>query len=56
VEVLRGIEERRLEALVAGNVETADPLHADDYELVTRSGANFAKQEYLGSILSGELR
>jgi hypothetical protein len=25
VEVLRGIEERRLEALVAGNVETADP-------------------------------
>jgi hypothetical protein len=42
-EVLREIEAHRLEALVARDLETAGPLHADDYELVTPAGANLRR-------------
>ena len=43
--VLRDLEERRLGALVAADIETARGLHADDYELVTPGGATLSKTD-----------
>jgi hypothetical protein len=52
---LRAMEQRRLAALVAGDIDVAEALHADDYELVTPSGATYSKREYLDAIKSGEV-
>ena len=53
---LPGIERRRLRALVDGDVATAAPLHADDYQLITPNGSEMTKDDYLGGIESGRLR
>lgn len=53
---LRAIERERLAALVAGDIETAERLHADDYELVTPSGRTLSKATYLGAVSDGSLR
>jgi Domain of unknown function (DUF4440) len=53
---LRETEHRRLRSLVEGDVATAEALHADDYQLITPLGYALSKQEYLGSIASGEFR
>jgi hypothetical protein len=53
--LLLGLERRRLRALVAGDPEAAEQLHADDYQLITPSGATLSKHEYLDAIASGEL-
>ena len=52
---LRDLEQRRLRALVAADLETARLLHADDYELVTPGGATLSKDEYLDAIGAGEM-
>lgn len=52
---LRVIETARLRALVDRDMEVAGRLHADDYWLITPSGATLSKAEYLGAIDSGEL-
>lgn len=52
---LRETERRRLESLVAGDLETASLLHADDYQLITPGGGCISKSEYLGGIESGLL-
>jgi len=49
------LEHRRLRALVEGDLETAEQLHADDYQLITPSGAALSKREYLDGIASGDL-
>jgi hypothetical protein len=54
--LLPAIERRRLQALVNGDTATADPLHADDYWLVTPNGSEMTKDDYLGAIGSGSLR
>ena len=54
--LLPAIERRRLQALVNGDTATADPLHADDYWLVTPNGSEMSKADYLGAIASGSLR
>ena len=53
---LRKLEARRLASLVAGDMEIAEALHADDYELITPGGATYSKREYLDGIASGSLR
>ena len=53
---LRDLETSRLAALVARDLETAEALHADDYELITPSGATYTKRRYLDSIAADELR
>jgi hypothetical protein len=53
--VLRDIERTRLRSLVEGNLEVANRLHAGDYQLITPRGDALSKQDYLGSIASGEL-
>jgi hypothetical protein len=54
--VLRDTERRRLRSLVEADMEVADPLHADDYQLITPRGFPLTKEEYLGGIASGQLR
>ncbi len=54
--LLPAIERRRLRALASGDTATADPLHADDYWLVTPNGSEMTKDDYLGAIAAGRLR
>jgi hypothetical protein len=37
-------------------MDTAEALHAEDYQLITPLGYALSKQEYLGSIASGDFR
>jgi hypothetical protein len=55
-EAMRDIERQRLRSLVTGDMEAADVLHADDYQLITPRGIALSKEEYLGEIASGLLR
>ena len=48
-------ENKRLSALLTGNMEVARQLHADDFQLVTPLGAVFSKEEYLGAVAAGIL-
>ena len=52
-EAIRSIERTRLRALVDGDIETARPLHADDFQLITPLGDSLTKEQYLGAIDSG---
>ena len=54
--VIRDTERERLRSLVRADMETADALHAEDYQLITPRGYAMSKQEYLGRIASGGLR
>lgn len=54
-EELRDVEQRRLQALVDGDVAVAADLHADDYQLITPGGGILSKDEYLAGVESGEL-
>ncbi len=53
---LPAIERRRLRALADAHIETAGPLHADDYQLITPNGSELTRDDYLGDIASGRLR
>lgn len=53
--LLRDTERSRLRALVGADMDAADALHADDYELVTPGGATLSKAAYLGGIADGSL-
>jgi hypothetical protein len=55
-DLLRTVERTRLRALVEADIETADRLHADDYQLITPGGGALSKAEYLGGIADGTLR
>jgi len=50
---VRAAEQKRLSALLAGDIEVARELHADDFQLVTPLGAVFSKEEYLGAVAAG---
>lgn len=54
-ETLRTTEVSRLRALVEADMETADKLHAEDFQLITPGGAALSKAEYLSGVASGEL-
>ena len=53
---LPDLERKRLRALLAADIKTAAPMHAEDYQLVTPSGSEMTKDAYLGAIASGQLR
>lgn len=55
-DALPEIEHRRLRALVGADLEAAESLHADDYQLITPNGSELTKADYLGDIASGRLR
>jgi hypothetical protein len=53
--ILPDLERLRLRALAEGDIDTAAPLHADDYQLITPSGSPMTKDDYLGAVTSGRL-
>lgn len=55
-DVMRTTERTRLRALAEPDLETAGPLHAEDYQLITPRGHAMSKQEYLDRIAAGTLR
>ena len=52
-DTLRAIEVSRLRALVDKDMETAERLHADDFQLITPGGSALSKAEYLNGVASG---
>ena len=54
-ELIRETEHQRLKALVAGEIELANSLHSDDYQLITPNGQTISKHDYIGGIASGDL-
>lgn len=53
---IREIERSRLRALVAADVASAQPLHADDFQLITPIGVALSREEYLGAIAAGQIK
>ena len=53
MEMLREIEAERLRALVDGDMEVADRLHADDFQLINPFGFTLTKEDYLGQLSQG---
>lgn len=53
---LEQLERERLRSLVERDLETADRLHADDYQLITPGGASVSKREYLELVTSDDFR
>jgi uncharacterized protein (TIGR02246 family) len=54
-EVLRATELDRLRALVEGDLDRARELHAEDFQLITPSGQELSRDEYLEGVASGDL-
>lgn len=52
---MRLIERVRLRSLVDADLDVAEPLHADDYQLVSPSGRTYSKDEYLSAVASRAL-
>lgn len=46
-------ERQRLRALVEANMEVANQIHADDFQLINPLGGSLSKEQYLGWIASG---
>jgi hypothetical protein len=55
IELIRQVERERLRSLVAADVATARRLHADDFELITPTGAALTKAEYLNQVDAGQV-
>jgi len=55
VELLRSTERERLHALVTGDMERANQLHNDDFQLINPLGGAVSKEQYLGGISSGQI-
>jgi uncharacterized protein DUF4440 len=55
-ELLRSTERERLRALVTGDVERAKQLHTEDFQLINPLGGALSKEQYLGGIVSGQIR
>jgi hypothetical protein len=55
-DAMRDTERERLRSLVHADMDVADALHADDYQLITPRGYAMSKDDYLGRIASGRLR
>ena len=53
---LRDLERTRVRSLVASDMETALPLHAVDFQLITPNGRALSREEYLGAIAAGNLK
>jgi ketosteroid isomerase-like protein len=55
-ELLGSIERDRVRALVAGDIERAARLHADDFQLINPLGGTVSKAQYLDGIRAGQIR
>jgi hypothetical protein len=52
---VRAIERERLRSLIEADLEVANRLHADDFQLVNPLGQSLSKEQYLGGIASGDI-
>jgi ketosteroid isomerase-like protein len=50
---LRAIERERLAAIVAGDTEAMERLHARDFALINPAGQQMTRQDYLGGLSAG---
>ncbi len=55
VDHIRDIERQRLRALVEVDMDAARRLHAQDFQLITPFGDSLSKEEYLGTVESGDV-
>ena len=55
-EAIRAVQRDRSAALLSGNMQAAERVHADDFQLVTPLGAVFSKAQYLGAVEAGIIR
>ena len=53
---IRKLERSRLQALLAGDISAAKPLHAEDFQLITPIGASLSREQYLGAIAAGQIK
>ncbi len=52
----RELEQSRLRALVERNMDLARQLHAVDFQLITPTGHQYVRDQYLDEIETGELK
>jgi hypothetical protein len=55
-ELLRSTERERLRALVTGDVDRAEQLHSDDFQLINPLGGALSKGQYLDGISAGQIQ
>lgn len=55
-DTIRATERERLRALRDGDIEAAERLHADDFELITPDGVRLTKEAYLTGVRTGDIR
>ena len=55
VELLCSTERERLHALVTGDVDRAEQLHSEDFQLINPLGGALSKEQYLGGISGGQI-
>jgi hypothetical protein len=55
-DLIRTTERERLRALVDGNMEVAEQLHADDFQLINPFGGSASKEQYLSGLASGQVK
>lgn len=55
VETVLALEQQRLRALVERDIATAEPLHHEDYELVSPNGRRHTKASYLDDVATKRL-
>ena len=53
---IRGVQRERSAALLAGDMQAAELVHADDFQLITPLGAVFSKTQYLGAVEAGIIK
>jgi hypothetical protein len=53
---VRTTEQERLRALRERDIERAERLHADDFELITPDGVRLTKDAYLADVRAGVIR
>jgi hypothetical protein len=54
-QALRAVERARLRALVDANMPVVEALHADDFQVVPPPGFPLTREEYVGSVASGDI-
>jgi hypothetical protein len=54
-DLLRSTERERLRALVTGDVDRAEQLHSEDFQLINPLGGALSKEQYLGGISAGQI-
>jgi ketosteroid isomerase-like protein len=55
-ETVRAKQSERSAALLNADVQAAESIHADDFQLITPLGAVFSKEQYLGAVAAGIIR